>query len=328
MEIYTPKESPDNEYRKEKKPEPEERVFPPRSELNEKLPIAEKWMLFVVGFLGFQLFGSLINTFINVFVKNGTISSGTGGALTLFISYLTIVLAFVLLLVFDRERNIIPIGKGFKNYKSYLFGLGGFVCLYLVNLVFTSLYSATVPDIYGANANQDGIVTYAQSSPVIMFLTVVFLAPFLEELTYRGGLLDIVGHKQKYRWLGLVLSAVLFGLIHFNGLIYLFIHQILSVDINSDLSQQLMAQYEITSAAQAWNLYLNEWLNLPIYICMGLILGGAYVLSGDISSSMTTHVLNNLLAMVQVLLLSSSALASTGALSLFAFSSSQPLFLL
>jgi hypothetical protein len=124
MEIYTPKESPDNEYRKEKKPKPEERVFPPRSELNEKLPIAEKWMLFVVGFLGFQLFGSLINTFINVFVKNGTISSGTGGALTLFISYLTIVLAFVLLLVFDRERNIIPYRERLQELQVLPFRLG------------------------------------------------------------------------------------------------------------------------------------------------------------------------------------------------------------
>ena len=79
--------------------------------------------------------------------------------------------------------------------------------VYLVNILFSLMYSG-IP-YYGSNDNQETITQSVGSNPVLMFFSVAIFAPICEELTYRIGLVDSIGHKK--RWLGVLLSSLIFG---------------------------------------------------------------------------------------------------------------------
>ena len=144
---------------------------------------------------------------------------------------------------------------------------------------FNLLYSL-VP-FYGDNENQLLIESSIKNDPVLMFFSVSIFAPFVEEFTYRIGLVDSIGHKR--RWLGVLLSSVIFGAIHFDW---------------SSLFSYIIGGAESGIEPEA---ILNELMNLPVYIGSGVVLGFVYALSGKISSSLFAHALNNTISFVVLL---------------------------
>ncbi|SDK86121.1 CPBP family intramembrane glutamic endopeptidase [Alkalibacterium thalassium] len=83
-----------------------------------------------------------------------------------------------------------------------------FVLLRLGNIVIIYLFGE------GQLANQEVIDSMFQDTPLwMMFFTLVIAAPLLEELFFRGVLFFRKEHNE-VSWLTLVLTSILFGLIH------------------------------------------------------------------------------------------------------------------
>ncbi len=280
MEIYNPETHESDEYRTEE-PGDNGRVFFKRSLFNDWLPTWEKVTFFLIGLVGLQLLGTIFSLILMA-VNDSTLYN----ALVNFLTYLGIAVCFVLFFIFDKRGTMKRFWINVKDFKTYLYyGVITFFCIIGVEYVFSLLYYYNLPDIYGANSNQTSIESMTSAYPALMFFTTVFFAPFSEEISYRIGLVDSIGHKR--RWLGILLSAVIFGLIHF------------------DFTPTIY--YAMYGEAEYYVEMLNEWLNLPIYIAMGFCLAFSYAKSGNIMSSMTAHLINNLLSFCTLL-------AGTGAI--------------
>ncbi len=288
MEIYNSSENKTETYRADENT----KSFFPRSDFNDWLPIWEKIAFFILGFLGIKLFSLVMSTIISmaglVVVKDGYASfTPLGATLINFFTYLLLVLAFAGFLFFDKRKTYKKFVKEFTRVDTYIYALIGFGLVLGFQLLLGNIFAQTIP-FYGSNANQEGIESMTKSYPALIFIMTVFFAPFAEELTYRIGLVDTIGHKYNLRWLGILLSAVIFGLIHAN-----------IASAYSDLSS-LMAQENATAEAieNARHALYNEWLNLPIYIGSGFFLALTYAKSGKISSSMLAHFGVNLFSMI------------------------------
>ncbi len=288
MEIYNNHENKTETYRADEKT----KNFFPRSEFNDWLPLWEKIAFFILGFLGIKLFSYITSIIIAragfIEVHDGYFSyTPLGATLINFFTYLLLVIAFAGFLFFDKRKTYKKFAKEFTHVDTYIYALIGFGLVLGFQLLLGNIFSNTI-SFYGNNANEEGIESMTKSYPALLFVMTVFFAPFAEELTYRIGLVDTIGHKYKLRWLGIVLSALIFGLIHAN-----------IASAYSDLAS-LMANEEATAEAiqKARYALYNEWLNLPIYIGSGFFLALTYAKSGKISSSMLAHFGVNLFSMI------------------------------
>lgn len=283
MEIYESGNPHPRKVPKETPPEKEQPVFFRRSALNDWTPLWEKIAFFLLGFVGLQLV-SLITSGIVVLSGLTETDVVRANSLNNFLAYLLLVIAFVLFIVLDKRKTWKRVLEDFKDPKAYAYAALGFVSIYVVNILFSLLYSLPGLEFYGDNENQSLISLCVSNDPALMFFSVVIFAPFVEEMTYRIGLVDSIGHKK--RWLGVLLSAVIFGCIHFDWssvFSYLFMGEEGSGVLRSDV--------------------LNELLNLPVYIASGAVLGLTYSTSGRISSSITCHALNNAISFFSILVL-------------------------
>lgn len=262
-----------------------------RSELNDWTPLWEKIAFFLLGFLGIKLYSLIVVRIIYItplvtVTENGYVISTLGETLANFLVYLLLVLSFLGFIFFDRRKTYKRIFIDFKNPVTYIWGFVGFALVLAFQLALGNLFTATIP-FYGSNSNQSSIETMTSSYPVMLFIMTVFFAPFVEELTYRCGLIDTIGHNYKFRWLGIILSGLIFGLIH--------------ADLITPYSELMYAYSENATneviTQLRYSLY-NELLNLPIYVGSGIFLGLTYAKSGKIASSMVAHFGVNLFSMV------------------------------
>lgn len=280
----------DNEKGKQKKYENKEiKPFFPRSELDFCLPFWEKLVFFIIGFVGVNIIGVLVQFILLVTpVYNPETQNYTklGYALMQFLTYLILGVIFALFIFLDKRKTYKRVFMGFANWKSYAFGLGGFAAVFLVNLIFSLAYS-TVPN-YGVNNNQATLDMMMKGSPVLMFFATCLIGPFCEEMTYRVGLQGLISKKNT--WLGIILTSIIFGFIHFdfNSLYYLITER--------SMMEAYMEAYKMTAIEVHQyhvNLVLNEVMNLPIYILSGFALGFTYAKSGNLASSLIAHIIVN-----------------------------------
>ncbi len=279
MEIY----EHNDRQQKDQRPDPyartKESIFAYRR-FNETLPLWEKILFFIIGFIGLQLVAIAWEAILQ---KTSAVNDTVYYVgLVNFLSYLVIVIALVLLLLFDKKKTLITFFKSFKDVSVLKIGALGYCGLLMVNAIFNLLYMA-IP-YYGVNTNQSTLELIASSYPVIIIFMTVIFAPFVEEFTYRVGLGDTLGHKKPI--LGIILSALIFGLIHFDF---------------TAISDVITATSESTYETALIYLY-NELLNLPIYISSGAVLCLTYFYSGKLSSSFTAHFLNNGISVFVMLL--------------------------
>ena len=256
------------------KNEKTKRVFYPQSILNQELPLWLKWTLFAVGFAGLQL----LSLVFSVFFLNSTLDMNLINSILMFSVYLVAAVIVVLLVFFLRKQTFLKCLKEFTQLKTYGFALAVFGAMVVLNYIINLLY-LPIP-FYGDNNNQESVVATTMAAPALMFFPLAIFAPLLEELTYRAGLMDAIGSKN--RTLGILCSALIFGLIHFDWTTIL----------------GVAAQLEGYTKEMA----INELLNLPSYILSGALLGFAYAKTGRISTSIGGHSLNNLLSFVSVFL--------------------------
>ena len=151
-------------------------------------------------------------------------------------------------------------------------GLPFTFAILLTSFGLVSLYDALGIQLED-NQNQAAIVMLVKDSPIISLITFGFLGPIVEEWTYRLGLFQYL--KGRSKWLAYLVTLTIFGLIHFD--------------------------FSTTNLT-------NELFNLPIYLVAGAWFCFLYDRFG-LKVAMATHIFNNLLSVMSILL--SSELSSS-----------------
>ena len=280
MEIYTPEQNN------------QKRTFA-ISDLNETTPLWKKIVFFAVGFLGLQLIALIVQIIImttKLFDRSTMNFTILGSTLVNFITYVIICGILVLICFLGKDGAAKKIYTPFKKKETYTWGAIGFGLVLAINIFFSLIYNF-LPD-FEQNANQMGINEMLNAYPFLVFIMTAIMAPIVEEITYRAGLCDLIGKKN--RWLGIILSAVLFGLIHFD------FSPILSLIAPSKGYYESAGQFvEYTAEQLAKIKEVNlhalfiELENLPVYICSGIALAFVYCKTGNLSTSMFAHCLVN-----------------------------------
>ena len=136
----------------------------------------------------------------------------------------------------------------------------GLAAMYGLNL----LFSRPAP----ANLNDAAISRHAGGAPLSTLLSVVFLAPFVEEVLFRG--LVFGGLKDRSRLRAYLASCLLFALLH--------------------VWQYAVAQRDVSC-----------FLRMPQYMIPGLVLAWAYEHSGTLWAAIGVHAAANALSYLTLL---------------------------
>lgn len=297
MEIFNQDSGKTEAVKEEKSP----RSFFPRRDMNDLLPLWEKLVFFFADFLGLNVISIFVSLLVIAFGRFSIETAGSdplANSLVNFFSYLIIFVIYMLMIFLIKRKTYKPLFKGFADKKIYLYALGGLLAIFAVEQLLGLLYQKTVP-FYSSNENQTTIVKMMQSYPALVFFPTVLFAPFVEELAYRVGLVDTIGHKDKNTWLGIILASIIFGLIHTS-----------LTSITDYLTISASSEASAATIESAYQTMVNEFLNLPIYLIDGFIMAFVYVKSGKIAASITLHVSNNLLSFI--ILLAQSLSATSG----------------
>lgn len=279
--------------------------------LGYSTPVREKIAFILIGLLGLNVVAFFLQLILAPIKNSG--DYGLFSILVNFVSYLIIYGVFLLIIFLDKHRTYKKVFNGFKSLKPYLVGLVGFAAILMLQLILGNLFSL-IP-FYGSNNNEKAIDQMVVSMPVLSIIMTVIFAPFVEEITYRAGFCDLIGRKNK--WLGIIFSAVIFGLIHFDTsplLNYMSANAASSIG-NEDEALNAIDAINVLNITQAKDIpllakyYLEQFyvelINLPIYIGSGMILALTYRYSGELSSSIVAHMGLNLFAVVSQLIASS-----------------------
>lgn len=187
-----------------------------------------------------------------------------------------ITLLFQLLILFvfrSHFRNFFK-GRFSKVMPSILFLIAMFFAIYISQLVFT-LLSEYIIDLSTDSSlslsllasNQSVIEAMVRSDyQGLIVLTVIFIAPISEELTYRLALQGVLVKLPKM--LRVLISALVFGLIHIN----------------------------LTDGS-----LIEELAVLPIYVASGFVLAYTYARSESILPGIAIHSIINLIGILGIL---------------------------
>lgn len=237
---------------------------------------------FLIQLVGFQLLGIILSLIFQVsFAMSHPGSTtedfaawskepGTNFALTA-IAYLILTGTFAI--IWAIRKKYPTIFASFKNYKAYLFGILGGVALIalqiLYNLGATAILKAMGQASPTINGNETAIRSMVKILPPLALFIFGIVGPFAEEIGYRVGLFSLCSRFGKV--LAYIISAVIFGFIHFNW----------------------AALFDPTLQASL----ANELIIIPSYIVSGLALGFIYDKLG-LAGSLTAHVTNNMISLV------------------------------
>lgn len=182
---------------------------------------------------------------------------------------LSIILS-IILFVFYRKKLI----EDYRNFKInlkenlkksfMLFGILLFVKL--TASVSTSILCSVFNIEFLQSDNQNIVESLIGSAPMMMFISSVLLAPFVEEVIFRLGFKEVISSKKAY----ILTSGIVFGFIH-----------IFPTDLNIviALSQSI------------------------IYVSIGIVLAWMYEKENNIYFVIVAHALNNLLGLLAALIL-------------------------
>ena len=219
--------------------------------------------LFVVGFLGLDIFTLIVQIILKIIFPDWFVETNPSYVLSLSvlntIRYTVLAIVFVILL-FPRLKVIL---KKFLNWKTDLLGLAFAVGIIFATVMYNLIISQFIEMEVNANevAAENMILTY----PILSIVVLGILGPICEEITYRYGLFSLINKKSKV--LAYIFTPLIFALIHF--------------DFTGNL--------------------LVELINLPTYIIAGIGLTFAYDKFG-FNTAVIAHVTNNLYAIIATLL--------------------------
>ncbi len=239
--------------------------------INNNIDFESLWRHLIFLFIG--SFGlSLIATFIQPIINSilGADPSDVakiGGSIALNLG--AYVLTGLVLVLLTYNRGLKDLIKQFKNKSALIDGVAYGFLLLSASSALGIIINALRGDVGNVNANETTIRLMIQYYPFPLFIMSGILAPIFEELTYRYGLFGSINKKN--RWVAYAVSALVFGLIHFD------------------------------STAKGAEL-INELWNLPSYVLSGVILARAYEKHECISTSIVAHSINNIFAFLVTLI--------------------------
>ena len=258
-----------------------------------KVNVLRAILVFVVGSIGLSIIFTLVVILGNLFGVNvPKITEDAAGYYKINSTYQLIayLLLFISIIFAVISPNLVErlkkVFKGYDKASSYVkgiyFGIALLVWQIAYNVITTMIFGSV-----GSNDNQSSLVEMAKGNFFSIFVVSVILAPVCEELTYRfalfGGIASL-GKSEKGKKImpiiALIVTAVVFGLIHFD-------FGAVKAHLTSPTEETLQA-------------LKVELINLPNYIGAGIILSLAYYYNDSIVSSWMAHTLNNLWSMIGV----------------------------
>ena len=226
------------------------------------LPIYKQILLFVIGFIGLDIAGTILSFVFMPFAND----EGLYLMLVNGLRYLLVAIGMGCLMI----GNYKSFKKGFVRWWPYLVGIGGVIALYIFSVSYSTIINALYPTT--TNANQSAVNSVVGSFPLLSLLVLGILGPVVEEMTYRVGLFSFLMRTK--RWIAYAVTIIVFAFIHF--------------DFTSILTGL---------QSGVWDSLINELLNLPEYMMAGAVLCVLYDTCG-LSASIIAHVGNNLFSIL------------------------------
>jgi hypothetical protein len=189
------------------------------------------------------------------------------GFIVMMVPFLTGLLAFILLIKPLNSRTFKLVVNGTSKIRWNRFFISGLVW-FLLSAIYLFFYLKLDPSNFTLNVRTSSILILA----LISILFIPFQAG-LEEVLFRGYLMQGFAVLLKNRWSPLIITAVLFGLLH------------------------------------AFNPEVKEFgffTMIPQYITFGIIFGLATILDDGIEAAMGAHAANNIFLCIMVTSESSS----------------------
>lgn len=267
-------------------------VFFPRNFVEANLSYLDCWIIFALGFLVPNAVSLILGFSVGwMFVNENETGYSNGFMVALQISAQIAAIAAILLFLGLARRNAFKaIFTSMKNKWLIIYIVIFIAFMYLINFLTNLSLNAIQKALLGevnSNENQVMVESMLRSYAFPMAISTVILAPIHEELTYRLALCGGVYRKKVY--LGIILSGVIFGFVHFDS----------SVVLNYFMKP---TEYKIS--------LIIELTNLPSYIITGLVFALAYKVSGSLLTPIVCHFVNNLFATITVFVLSNSSSSS------------------
>ena len=166
-----------------------------------------------------------------------------------------------ILIIYPYLKNLLDY---LKKWDTYIFGVIGAGLLIGGSIGINLLMRYLVPGT-GESGNQGALITMVKAYPVVVILVFGIIGPICEELAYRVGLFTLL--RRVHPVLAYTLTIIIFAFIHFDFM-------------SSNI--------------------VNEFANLPGYIWGAVILSALYDYKG-ITSSITAHILNNIISFIMIL---------------------------
>ncbi len=230
-----------------------------------QMDILRHAICYLISYVGLSVFFFLFNFIFSAIPGLKELNEADSLIITYCFAYGFTVIALVIFLWNSVLKQIV---NQFKVLKNILMGILFGVILIAGTYAF-SIIAALIANAIGIeltpNNNQQTIEKGTMAQPVFAAIMSILFAPISEEIGYRLGIFG--GISKLNRVWAYILTSLIFAFIHF----------------------------DFTS--EGGNLII-EFLNLPSYIFAGAWLCFCYDYQGNLSTSITAHMFNNLVAFV------------------------------
>ena len=209
--------------------------------------------------------------------------SGSLGNFTTYIFGLVVVLLIAGYMLINDFKELTKIK--FKTFLIYILaGYGLFMLANYASAIFQTVFNLT--EEAGNEEAIVGILNSGKSNFFFMAISVVILAPIVEEIIFRKCFFNLFSRKFN-TILTVLFSSLLFGAIHI-------------------ITPVLSAVTEATQDPSKWGSVITQFLYLFVYSTMGVGLGLAYQYSKrNLIPVIIIHMFNNFLSILVTVLLPS-----------------------
>ena len=128
----------------------------------------------------------------------------------IYYTFSNLILTIIFILIYKKDLI-----KDFKKYRSKTFNTSlkywivGFMIMLISNLIITYVLKLD------PTSNEEKVRNYINISSLLMILNTCIFAPITEELAFRKSIKDAINNK----WIYVLVSGLLFGLVHVISLI-------------------------------------------------------------------------------------------------------------
>ena len=231
---------------------------------NRMIPAVKQLIVFLVGWVGFQIFAATLQVFLGVGASlygndvEEFLSTLQASMIVNSAAYIGLLIAIVAIVNFDINKLF----SSFKNWQSYVAGLVCLAAIFLFDFAWGTILEL-LPIGTSDNINEASLQTIQDAYPFACLIVFGIIGPICEEFTYRVGLFSLFERKNKA--IAYVVTIIVFAFIHFN--------------------------FSITPS-----VLLNEVLNLPFYMFAAFAFCFTYEKFG-LAGSLTAHIINNVISL-------------------------------